>query len=85
MIETLLGLDHGYHVVFGPGDVMVYAHRQPVAEIGALFDATALVVQRIPALVRSRTPEVAVTADAWSRVIDRRRCAAADVESRLIS
>jgi hypothetical protein len=55
MIETLLGLDHGYHVVFGPGDVMVYAHRLPVAEIGALFDATALVVQRIPALVRSRT------------------------------
>jgi hypothetical protein len=34
---------------------MVYAHRLPVAEIGALFDATALVVQRIPALVRSRT------------------------------
>jgi hypothetical protein len=55
MIETLLGLDHGYHVVFGPGDVMVYTHRLPVAEIGALFDATALIVQRIPTLVRTRT------------------------------
>jgi len=55
MIETLLGLDHGYHVVFGPAYLMVYAHRRPVAEIGAIFDATALVVQRIPALVRART------------------------------
>jgi hypothetical protein len=54
MIETLLGLDHGYHVVFGPEDVMVYTHRLPVAEIGALFDATALIVQRVPALVRTR-------------------------------
>ena len=55
MIETLLGLDPGYHVVFGPVELMVYAHRRPVAELGAMFDAAALVVQRIPALVRSRT------------------------------
>jgi len=55
MIETLLGLDPTYHVVFGPTDLMVYAHRKPVAEIGAMFDATALVAQRIPALVRART------------------------------
>ena len=55
MIETLLGLDPSYHVVFGPEDLMVYAHRKPVAEIGALFDAAALIVQRIPALVRSST------------------------------
>ncbi len=55
MIETLLGLDHRYHLVFGPGDVMVYSHRLAVPEIGALFDATALIVQRIPALVRTRT------------------------------
>ena len=39
MIETLLALDHGMHVVFGPEELMVYAHRKPVAEIGALFDA----------------------------------------------
>ena len=52
MIETLLGLDHDYHVVFGPVDLMVYAHRKPVAELAALFDAAALVAQRIPALVR---------------------------------
>jgi hypothetical protein len=42
-------------VVFGPVELMVYAHRRPVAELGAMFDAAALVVQRIPALVRSRT------------------------------
>ena len=54
MIETLLSLDPGYHVVFGPADLMVYAHRKPVAELGALFDATALITQRIPALVRAR-------------------------------
>lgn len=55
MILTLLGLDHGYHVVFGPEYLMVYTHRQTVAEIGALFDAAGLIVERIPALVRSRT------------------------------
>ena len=55
MIETLLGIDHGYHVVFGPEYLMVYAHRRPVAEIGAIFDATVLIEQRIPALVRART------------------------------
>ena len=55
MIETLLGLDHGYHVVFGPEYLMVYAHRRPVAEIGVIFDATVLIEQRIPALVRART------------------------------
>ena len=54
MIETLLGLDPAYHVVFGPEDLMVYSHRMPVAEIAALFDAAALVAQRIPALVRPR-------------------------------
>jgi hypothetical protein len=54
MIETLLGLDIAYHVVFGPEDLMVYSHRMPVAEIAALFDAAALVAQRIPALVRPR-------------------------------
>jgi hypothetical protein len=36
---------------------MVYAHRKPVAEIGVLLDATALITQRIPALVRA--PEAA--------------------------
>jgi len=55
MIETLLGLDHAYHVVFGPEYLMVYAHRRPVAEIGALFDAAALISQRVPALVRTQT------------------------------
>lgn len=55
MILALLGLDRGYHVVFGPENLMVYAHRQTVAEIAALFDAAALIVQRIPALVRDRT------------------------------
>ena len=55
MIEALLGLDDGYHVVFGPAYLMVYAHRRPVAEIGAIFDATVLIEQRIPALVRART------------------------------
>ena len=55
MIETLLGLDDGYHVVFGPAYLMVYAHRRPVAEIGAIFDATVLIERRIPALVRART------------------------------
>jgi hypothetical protein len=54
MIETLLGLDHGYHVVFGPEYLMVYVHRRSVDEIGAIFDAAATVVQRIPALVRER-------------------------------
>jgi len=54
MIETLLGLD-GYHVVFGPAYLMVYAHRRPVAEIGAIFDAAVLIEQRIPALVRAGT------------------------------
>jgi len=53
MIETLLALDSAYHVVFGPQELMVYAHRKPVAEIGALFDATTLVMERIPALVRA--------------------------------
>jgi Protein of unknown function (DUF3137) len=57
MIETLLGLDHSYHVVFGPLYLMVYAHRTPVAEIGSILDATALITQRIPALVRE--PQVA--------------------------
>jgi hypothetical protein len=55
MIETLLGIDRGYHVVFGPEYLMVYAHRRPVAEIEAILDATALIAQRIPALVRART------------------------------
>jgi hypothetical protein len=54
MIETLLGLDHRVHVVFGPDYLMIYAHRLPVAEIGAILDATAAVSQRIPALVRAR-------------------------------
>ena len=57
MIETLLALDHTYGVVFGPLYLMVYAHRKPVAEIGSLVDATALIMQRIPALVRA--PEAA--------------------------
>src|ERR1017187_1449735 len=52
MIETLLGLDHAYHVVFGPEDLMVYAHRRPVAEIGPLFGAAAAIVQRIPGVRR---------------------------------
>ena len=56
MIETLLGLDHGYHVVFGPEYLMVYAHRRPVAEFGPLFGAAAAIVQRIPALVRTGAP-----------------------------
>lgn len=56
MIETLLGLDPGYHVVFGPEDLMVYAHRRPVAEFGPLFGAAAAIVQRIPALVRTGAP-----------------------------
>ena len=34
---------------------MVYAHRRPVAEIGAIVEATVLIEQRIPALVRART------------------------------
>jgi hypothetical protein len=54
MIETLLGLDHGMHAVFGPEYLMLYKHRQPVGEIGAIFDATSTVSQRIPALVRAR-------------------------------
>jgi hypothetical protein len=57
MIETLLALDHSYHVVFGPLYLMVYAHRKPVAEIGSILDAAALITQRIPALVRA--PEAA--------------------------
>ena len=56
MIDTLLGLDPAYHVVFGPQYLMVYAHRKPVAEIGALFDATALLSQRIPAIARTPAP-----------------------------
>jgi hypothetical protein len=40
-------------VVFGPQYLMVYAHRKPVPEIGALFDATALLSQRIPAIART--------------------------------
>jgi hypothetical protein len=55
MIETLLAMDHEYHAVFGPEYLMVYAHRRPVAVIGALFDATALITQRIPALARAGT------------------------------
>lgn len=54
MIETLLGLDPAYHVVFGPEYLMVYAHRRTVAEIAGLFDATAAVAQRIPAMVRAQ-------------------------------
>ncbi len=54
MIETLLGLDHGFHVVFGPEYLMVYAHRRPVAELAAIFDATSAMAQRIPAIVRSQ-------------------------------
>jgi hypothetical protein len=54
MIETLLGLDHGTHVVFGPDSLMVYNHRRPVVEIATIFDATVTVTQRIPALVRAR-------------------------------
>jgi len=54
MIETLLALDRRCHVVFGPEYLMVYEHRRPVAEIGALFDAASTVSARIPALVRSR-------------------------------
>jgi hypothetical protein len=54
MIETLLGLDHGVHVVFGPTSLMVYNHRKPVAEIASIFDATVAVTGRIPALVRAR-------------------------------
>ncbi|MGA7989264.1 MAG: DUF3137 domain-containing protein [Candidatus Dormiibacterota bacterium] len=54
MIETLLGLDHGLHAVFGPEYLMLYRHRQPVSAIGAIFDATSTVSQRIPALVRAR-------------------------------
>jgi hypothetical protein len=54
MIEALLGLDPGYHVVFGPEYLTVYAQRQKVTEIAALFDATVTVAQRIPALVREQ-------------------------------
>jgi hypothetical protein len=54
MIETLLGLDPGYHVIFGPVDLMVFSHRLPVTDLEAMFDATARVVQRIPALVRAQ-------------------------------
>jgi hypothetical protein len=59
MIETLLGLDHGMHAVFGPEYLMLYKHRQAVGEIGAVLDATSTVSQRIPALVRARpaTPD----------------------------
>jgi hypothetical protein len=55
MIETLLGLDHGLHAVFGDEYLMLYTHRKPVAEIGAILDATATVSRRIPALVRARS------------------------------
>jgi hypothetical protein len=54
MIETLLGLDHGVHIVFGPEYLMVYNHRKPVVEIAPIFDAAVAVTQRIPALVRAR-------------------------------
>ncbi len=54
MIETLLALDHGMHVVFGPDALMVYDHRKPVVEIPPIFDAAVAVTQRIPALVRDR-------------------------------
>jgi len=54
MIEALLALDHGAHVVFGPDSLMVYNHRKPVVEIAPIFDATVAVTQRIPALVRAR-------------------------------
>jgi hypothetical protein len=39
-------------VVFGPLYLMVYAHRKPVAEIGSILDAAAVIMQRIPALAR---------------------------------
>jgi hypothetical protein len=61
MIETLLGLDPEYRVVFGPVEMMLYAHRRPVADLGAMFDAAALVAQRIPALVRTSTAAVPQT------------------------
>lgn len=54
MIELLLSLLPGVHVVFGPDSVMVYNHRKPVVEIAPIFDATVAVTQRIPALVRAR-------------------------------
>jgi hypothetical protein len=54
MIETLLALDPTYHVVFGPVNLMVYAHRKQVAELAAMFDAAALIAQRIPAMVRTQ-------------------------------
>jgi Protein of unknown function (DUF3137) len=54
MIETLLSLDHGYHVAFGPEYLMVYARRRPVEELRGLFDATVLVSRRIPNMVRER-------------------------------
>ncbi len=54
MIETLLALGHGVHVVFGPDALMVYDHRKPVVEIAPIFDAAVAVTQRIPALVRAR-------------------------------
>ena len=54
MIETLLGLDYGVHVAFGPDSLMVYNHRQPVVALAPVFDATVAVTQRIPALVRAR-------------------------------
>jgi hypothetical protein len=58
MIETLLALDPSYHVVFGPMYLMVYAHRQQVAELGTMFDAAALIAQRIPAIVRAQPASV---------------------------
>ena len=54
MIETLLALDRGAHVVFGPDSLMVYNRRKPVVEIAPIFDATVAVTQRIPRLVRAR-------------------------------
>ena len=54
MIESLLSLDHGYHVVFGPEYLMVYASRRPVEELRGLFDATVMVSRRIPNMVRER-------------------------------
>ncbi len=54
MIQLLLSLDHGCHVVFGPEYLMVYTHRRPVEEIRGIFDATVAVSRRIPDLVRER-------------------------------
>lgn len=68
MIETLLTL-HGCHVVFGPEYLMVYRHRQPVTEIGAVFDATVAVARRIPALVRAQSTVPSPVADPSSPAV----------------